>query len=224
MHTKLAGSRRSRPADARVLCRPREAEEDLHDEEGDDAESDHAVEHDEVLGATPEVATVHHRQGDTESANNERDAQKLARAMSHERFLAHVGFFVKVDAASYECTSRKEAEGRQSHDQAMGRMGCCQMRVTRVGIFASLTHGWRRRCRVPMVVAVSMIVVIDCGRRWRWRRGGTMIMAAVVPGTGEHDGERADGDESAERRHLEMLLEEVGCLHVCDHAMLGRTC
>ncbi|MGB1142554.1 MAG: hypothetical protein ACPG1A_16765 [Halioglobus sp.] len=77
---------------------------------------------------------------------------------------------------------------------------------------------------MPMVVAVSMIVVIDCGRRWRWRRGGTMIMAAVVPGTGEHDGERADGDESAERRHLEMLLEEVGCLHVCDHAMLGRTC
>ena len=125
------------------------------------------------------MATVHHRQGDTESANNERDAQKLARAMSYERFLAHVGFFVKVDAASDECTSRKEAEGRQSHDQAMGRMGCCQMRVIHVGIIASrrggavamvtlvvMTHGWRRRCRVLMVVAVSMIVVIDCGRRW----------------------------------------------------------
>ena len=40
-------------------------------------------------------------------------------------------------------------------------------------------------------------------------------MAAVVPGTGEHDGERADGDESAERQHLETLAPTRSPPHTC---------
>lgn len=111
--------------------------------------------HDQVLGAAPEVAAAHHRKGDTESADDERDTQKLARAMSIERVLAHVCLLVQVDAASNECTGRKENEGRQSHDQSVSCMGCREVRVAGVGIIAGRrrggamaihSHGRRRRC------------------------------------------------------------------------------
>ena len=51
-------------------------------------------------------------------------------------------------------------------------------------------------------------------------------MAAVVPGTGEHDGERADGDESAERQHLETLAPTRSpphtCMQIADDATKNR--
>ena len=49
-----------------------------------------------------------------------------------------------------------------------------------------------------VVAAVSMMVVVDRGRRWRWRRRGeTVIVAGIMPGAGEHGSERAQSDESA---------------------------